>query len=130
MSWEKLYVRMKHSKNPFDLSTSEHRNITKRVVKLIYEAGMKAEAKDAAKGSTPDKEEEGPAPESKASKAPRAAKPATAKEASATNGEATRDCACGCGKKIALSRKRATAPGCAAPGKARTPAQEQAAAPA
>ena len=46
--WEELYQRAKEPDNPLDLSSSEYRNLTKKLTKRIFEEGRKsgmAEAK-------------------------------------------------------------------------------------
>ena len=39
-TWQDIYSHAKDRKNPLKLSSSEHRNLTKRVVKYLFEEGQ------------------------------------------------------------------------------------------
>ncbi len=39
-TWQDVYTHAKSRKNPLKLSSSEHRNLTKRVVKHLFEEGQ------------------------------------------------------------------------------------------
>jgi hypothetical protein len=100
MTWEKLYEKIKLPSNPFKLSTSEHRNTTRKLVSLIWGAAHKEASNGAGKAPAPGDGE----------KSAGAGAPAAEAGAGAADAAGTRPCT-SCGAPILRSRKRAKCAG-------------------
>jgi hypothetical protein len=53
-TWQDCYIRLKDGKNPLNLSSSEHRNLTKKLCREIFSAGQKAPKGAAGKATIKD----------------------------------------------------------------------------